>query len=258
MSVLEPILRRLGLSESEIRVFTCLLQQSSKQRISRIARTVRLNRTTLYGILKSLAERGLVVSVEERGVLAYASIQPHLLIDYVERARENLANDIAKVRATIPSIERMRTKGLRNQPSTQYFHGAEGLKQAYEDTLRDNPEKIIRGFVGTEAVYNSRSVDVDWVQSYVRRRTELGIIGYAVATDSLASHRMKKGDSHEARITKFLPPGYNFDIELITYKNKLLAASFADDNPLAVIIEDEKIAETIRELFRYIDSTLPN
>ena len=68
---------------------------------------------------------------------------------------------------------------------------------------------------------------------------------------------MSTHDKEQLRVTKFLPPAYNFDIELASYDNKTAIMSFAEDHPWAMIIEDKKIAETIKSLFRYIDSTLP-
>lgn len=253
---LAETLAHLGLSPSEIRVFSYLLENKNAERISIISRKTKLNRTTLYGILKSLTERGLVSSVEDRGVLTYRSIQPHLLVDYIERAKDKLSSDIAKVREIIPFIEQLRKVGGSSYPSIQFFDGVEGIKQAYEDTIKNNPSKKIYGFTGTEAIFRSDSIDMEWVEWYMKKRAAAGIKYLTITMDGPASRIIKGRDERDFRLTKLLPPGYSFEIEMSIYENKVLIASFSAEHPLAVLIEDEKISELMKSLFRYIDSTL--
>ena len=248
---LSEILAGLGVTASEAHVFLYLLQNEHAQRISTIAQRTKQNRTTLYGLLKSLSERGLVSSVEDRGILTYRAIQPHLLVDYIERAKEKLSADIKRIREMVPAIEEIRKSGGQSSPSIQFFHGVEGLKQAYEDTIKNNPSKFIYGFTGAEAIFNEYSIDFEWVEHYIGRRAKAGVQWFDVATDGPASQKMKVRDHKDLRTTKALPPGYKFDIEMATYENKVLIASFAKEHPLAVLIEDEKIAELMKELFRF-------
>lgn len=251
---LTSILGEMGLGTTEREVLLLLLQSEGAQRVSLIAKKLKLNRVTLYSVLKSLSERALVSSVEDRGVLAYRSIEPHLLADYLERMREKLAANIEKVRGTLPLIERERSKFRSIYPSMQFFEGVEGIKQAYEDTIKNNPSKNVYAFLGTDAIY--KTIDAEWLKRYLTRRTKAGITWHAAVPDEPNAHEVQKRDAQESRVTKLLPPGYRFDIEMAAYGDRTLIASFSEDHPLAIIIKDEKIARTIREVFRYVDSTL--
>lgn len=251
---LASVLAELGLSSSERDVLLLLLLSEGAQRVSLIAKKLRVNRVTLYGILRSLSERALVSSIEDRGVLAYRSIEPHLLSDYMERMREKLASNIEKVRSTLPLVERERSQFRSIYPSMQFFEGVEGIKQAYEDTIKNNPSKNVYAFLGTDAIY--KTIDSDWLKRYLVRRTKAGIKWHAAVPDEQHARLVKARDAAESRVTKILPPGYSFDIEMATYGDRTLIASFSEDHPLAIIIKDEKIARTIREVFRYVDSTL--
>ena len=254
---LSETLSHIGLSQSEVIVFIYLFQTSAAERISAIARKTRLNRTTLYGILKSLSMRGLVSSVEDRGILTYRTIEPRSLVDFIKRAQERLSSDITQIRDIVPFIEQVRKTGGRTYPAIQFFDGAEGLKQAYEDTIKNNPSKVLYGFTGTEVIYRSGSVDKEWIDDYISRRTKAGVKWYSIATNSPESREMQKRDPDELRVTKILPPGYKSSLEFATYGDKVMIASFSQDHPLGMLIEDREIAETIKTLFSYIDSTLP-
>ena len=248
-------LQDTGLHEAEVKVFVFLLQHDSGLRVTDIARRLRMNRTTLYGILKSLTAKGLISSSEKRGVLLFQSIQPHLLVDYLERARERLAKNIKKVEELVPAITSIRNQEERYRPNIQFFDGAEGIKQAYEDLVRNNKEKLVYGFTGIQAVY--KLMGMDWIGYILKKRPAMGVKWLALAVDSSESRELSTHDKEQLRVTKFLPASYNFDVEMGSYDDKTFIISFAEDHPWAMIISDQKIAETVKALFRYIDNTLP-
>ncbi|MBY0110887.1 helix-turn-helix domain-containing protein [Patescibacteria group bacterium] len=255
LDTLKEALTGAGLSETEIRVFTFLLQHEAGLRVSDIARRTRLNRTTLYGILNSLTEKGIVTSSEERGVLRFQSIHPRSLVDYLERAQERLARNAKKVADIIPDITRIREQEEQYRPKMRFFDGSEGIKQAYEDLVRENKEKLVYGFTGIHAIYNL--MGMDWIDYILKRRPSAGVKWLALAVDSAKSREMSVYDKEQLRVTKFLPKEFDFDIELAAYDDKMFIVSYAEDHPWAMIITDQRIADTIKALFRYIDSTLP-
>src|SRR5262249_47531372 len=148
----------------------------------------------------------------------------------------------------LPTLEQARKKSVRSFPKIRFFDGAEGVKRAYDDTIRNNPSKELFGFTGTQAIYRSGSVDRDWVDDYIRRRTKAGVKWHSIATDSDESRAMKKRDRSELRITKILPAGYPSALEFATYGDKVIIASFSQHHPLGMIIEDREIAETVKSL----------
>lgn len=252
---LTEALHDTGLDEVEIKTFIFLLRHDVGLKVSDIARRLKLNRTTLYGILKTLVDKGLVSSSEKRGVLLFQSIEPHRLVDYLERARERLAKNIKKIEDLVPAITSLRNQEERYRPNIKFFDGTEGIKQAYEDLIRNNKEKLVYGFTGAHAIYNL--MDMDWIDYVLEKRPLMGVKWLALAVESPWARKMSESDATQLRVTKFLPPEYNFDIELAAYDDKAFIVSFAEDHPWAMIISDRKIAETVKALFRYIDSTVP-
>ncbi len=251
---IEEALTAVGLSPSETAVLLALSQSADNMRATELAKKTRLNRTTLYGITKLLLEKGLVSSVEERGVLRYRCIEPESLIDYIERTREKLFAGAEKVKRAIPVIKAQRTGDPSSYPTVQFFEGKEGIKQVYEDTIQRNKSKTLYGFLGADAVF--KLMDSDWIEGYIGRRKKAGVFAHTILTDTETSRAFKGEDANQLRLSKMLPAGYNFDIEVIIYENKTLIVSFAEDYPLAVLMEDKKIADMMKTVFRYVDSTL--
>lgn len=252
-SSLSDIFLGLGLSPSEIDVFVFLLESGGGLRATEIARKTGVNRTTLYGILKILADRGLISSSEERGVLRFQSIQPHLLVDYVERAKEKLSSDAKRLNRLIPEIANARKSYGEEYPQIQFFGGTEGIKQVYEDTLHEG--SAMYGFINYEAALGL--MGEEWANYYIQKRTAAGVPAYTIASDNAKAKEMRSKDEAHRRVVKIFPEGYEFDLEIMAYGDKVALVSFDASHPLAIIIKDHGIATTIKTLFKYVDSTLP-
>ena len=146
---LRKALDKLGLGDKEIRVLLVLLQ-SGPSLVASVARAAKLNRTTTYGILKILAEEGLVTSSKHRGSLRYQSIAPDLLPGYIERKGRELIEAKEEVAKLVPQIKLLRNKSS-SLPKVQFFEGREGIEQAYEDKLENNAGKMLYEFNGMDA-----------------------------------------------------------------------------------------------------------
>jgi sugar-specific transcriptional regulator TrmB len=246
---LAETLAHIGLQPSEIRVLVALFDSKSL-RVSLLSKRTKINRTTLYPILRSLSERGLVSSVEEGGVLAWRAIRPNLLVDYIEQMQKNLATDAKTMRDIVPFMEEKGFGRERKYPTIQFYEGREGIKKVLADTITGNPSKIIYGFSGTDAA--QKLMGVSWVNDYIQKRVAGGVQRYEIATGTPAALESKSKDPKEMRQTHILPPEYPFEVEMMTYGDKVQIISFAEDYPVAVHIQDEKIAQIVRSLFQYM------
>jgi hypothetical protein len=155
------------------------------------------------------------------------------------------------LRDAIPNLLFLREKA-RVFPKVQFFEGEEGVKQAYEDTLENNPEKYLRDITGVDAVFVR--LGEKWVNYYMEKRAKLGIRCTDLAPESDWARRSKENDERYLRTTKFLPPQYYFDAEFAMYGDKVGIFSYAKDNPVAILIEDETISHAMKQLFDFIES----
>ncbi len=244
------ILQEIGLGDKEVTLLTTLFQYQNIK-ASDLARHARLNRSTTYAVLKNLVKRGLVTTVEEYGVAAYNPIDPSLLPSYIDRQRDLLGAKKAEIEKILPELERVR-ENADVLPRVTFFAGAEGVKQAYEDTLDNNKGKVIYVFSGPDSVF--KEFGEEYVNYYVQKRTRLGIKSFQVAPATEWGKFIKENDSKYIRVTKLIPAEYAFDTEMVIYDNKLGIFSFSKNKLMAVIIEDAAIANTVLALFRYIDS----
>lgn len=251
-----PSLRRalevLNLSDKQSRVLGVLLV-SGPMLAAVIAKEAGLNRTTAYDVLHELSAQGLVSQTKKNSGVRYQALAPEMLPVYLERRREALEESKKQLQELIPQLNLLRNRG-KAMTRVQYFEGIEGVKQAYEDTLLNNRSKRLYGFLGVDSVF--AVMDPAWLSYYIGRRVALGVHASTIAIDTPAARQYKGLDAEQRRTTKLLPHGYSFDIELVGYDDKVLINSFSKEKPLSVLIEDEKIAQMMYALFRYIDGSL--
>ena len=243
--VVKRSLREIGLSDKESTVLLVLLEHGPMPAAA-IAKAAKLNRTTTYGILKELAGRGLISSVKKEAATRYESIAPELLPAYIRRRQDSLAESEKEIQNILPQIKLLRSKSVA-LPKVRFFEGKEGVEQAYEDTLENNKGKLLQNILGIDAVYTK--LDSKFVRYYLNKRDRLGIRSTYITPDTGLSRKYKEGE------VRYIPEKYAMDTEICIYDNKVGIFSLALENPVALIIEDDTISHTMKQIFRYIEST---
>lgn len=249
LPVLKNALQNIGLSDKQIAVLGVLLESGGPMFVSSVGRAAKLNRTTTYDILKELGVKGLASQVKKEGAVRYQSIAAELLPAYLERRREELEDSKKQLMDIIPQIKLLRAHG-KSLPKVQFFEGLDGLKQAYEDTLENNKEKFLRDITGIDAAFNL--FDAGWIEYYLKKRARLGVRCIDLVPDTDWGHKSKIDDEKYIRTTKFLPPEHGFDAEVSIYDNKVGIFSYAENNPVAILIEDDTISGMMKTLFDFM------
>ena len=239
------------MGDKEAQVLLVLLEKGPML-ASAIAKESRLNRTTVYGLLKELSGKALVSQVKKEGADRWQSIPAESLPQYIERRREALADNKKGIEEALPQIKLLRAKG-KSLPKVQFFEGEEGVLQAYEDTLENNQGKMLYDITGISAVYSN--LNQKFVQYYLAKRKALGIKAHYIAPKTESAVEAAKDDAKLLREVRFIPPQFDFASEISIYDNKVGIFSYAKENPVALIIEDETIAHTMKQIFNYIEST---
>ncbi len=247
---LRTALKSIGLAEKEMRVLLVLLENGPMYAAA-IAKAAKLNRTTTYGLLKELSEKGLASSIDKKGTIRFQSIDPELLPSYIERRQKDLEESKRLVEEALPQIALLRSRGAV-LPKVQFFEGKKGIEQAYEDTLVNNKSGVLHEVSGIDGVYTH--LDPAFVKYYAEKRTKLGIHSTYITPDSPIARKQKEDDKKYLRSAKFIPAKFSFNSEIAVYDNKVGMFSYALENPVAILIEDETLAKTMRTIFDFMEA----
>ncbi len=231
----EEALKSLGLSENEIKTYVALLELGATK-VEIISKRVNLPRTTVYGILNSLLEKGLVAYVIKSGVKHYEATPPkRLLIREKERLEE--------LKKSIPELEILE-KTIGERPFVEMYEGKEGIKTIYEDMLKT--KKIIYGYGNTELLFELLEF---YIPNYVKRRVKLGINFYVITEKSKTSVEMQKKDQKEKRETRFINEIKNTSNVTYLYGNKIAIMGLIKKQPMGVIIQNDSLCNSNKTVF---------
>jgi len=230
----ENVLKNLGFSENEAKVYLASLEAgvSSAQEI---AKKAKIKRTTAYSVLSDLVKKGFVHTTSERNKTRYIALAPRQLAErFAEYQKELLG--------ALPSLEAVYNKS-QVKPKVVFFEGAEGIKQIYEDTIREKPQVILE--YNTDNIFKLLP---GFPLEYLKQRQKNMIRARRIAPKSPRWMFHRSRDKEELSETLMLPTDlYNPEIEINIYNNKVAFMSYLD--AMGLIIESASIAEAMRQAY---------
>jgi sugar-specific transcriptional regulator TrmB len=216
--MLKDILKEAGFSDKEIVVYTALLEIGSS-RVSVIAKSVHMNRSTAYVILDWLTEKGFVHVTERQGVKIYGCVSPEKIVKDLENTAKKYIKLALAVKKELPKIK-MEHEVL---PRVYLLKGNEGMKTVYEDAL---------SALGT-------------IRSYAFEKQ--------VTNDMVEELRTYYKDLSKKKIQTLLPKegegGATFLPGLNIYDNKIVFASVKDK--IGLIVESKELADILKKVFDF-------
>lgn len=230
-------LQALGLDEKEAKAYLALLELGEGS-LGRLAAKSGIKRTTLYDIIESLKQKGLL-SMSKRGKrTVYVAEDPRVLEEHLEEKRHKLK----KLLPELLSIANF----LESKPKIRYFEGDEGIKEVYKDTL-NFPHQEMLAWVSEEAWdFDDQEFLFGY---YVPKRVDKKIWVRVIAPDLPRMYDYQKDDQKYLRQTR-LVPAHEFPllVEIDLYgHNRIAIMAFAEK--LGLIIESKKIYTTLKSIF---------
>ena len=234
MRDIAPILRSLGLLESEVLVYLAALELGPATVLD-LARATHLSRPATYTSVDSLGKRGLMSAVTEGRKRLFAAEHPDRLLAYAKRQEAAFAEQVADLQRTLPELA-LRVGGAK--PVVKSFEGKEGVRAIIDD-LRETRPTAIDEFTNMSAMLAVLSPG-----DLAPARAELEKIGTKVR--GLYVGATAVAPYTDARV---LPDAYaKFAGDVEIYGEKVALITFSGKFH-SVIIEDATIAQTMRTLF---------
>ena len=240
---MDDLLARLGLSDTEQRVYTTLLAHGQTGAGPLIAAT-KLKRGNTYHALGRLVRRGLAREDRSGGKTVYIIEHPdrlsHLLAERVGELTK-LQTDLAKALPKLTSQFRL----MNDRPQIQFFEGEEGIRTVFADSLTATTP-IDTYLDGAAVLHYFPKINAE----YVKKRLRLKKAKRILTVDSLESRRYALEHPSPLTEVRFLPKALDsFRTVMQIYDHKVSYVTLKPETMIGVIIEDELIAEMHRDLF---------
>lgn len=234
---LEKALAFPGIDERESAVYLAALEIKQPTAL-RVAQHTGISRPTVYRVLESLAQKGLMGRVNDGKHTVFVPENPKTII-----YRLNL--QATAVKNILPSLNDIYAI-YRNRPKVRLLEGKEGMKRVCEDILATDTKELL----AFSAVINLFKLLPTYWPAFVKKRKHQGIKARVIAPKSPESLERKRLGPRDMRQVRFIPKQFMRDFDGLTfiYADRVAFFSLRGDIN-AVIIEHRELAEIQRTLF---------
>jgi sugar-specific transcriptional regulator TrmB len=238
-------LRQSGLRDKEAVVYDILLQSGTLPAADVIKKSG-FKRGIVYKTLYDLEEKGLASQLTIKKKLHFRAEHPYKLSEFVENKLLEAQNNQLTLQTYLPQLISA-FKTTENKPGVKIYEGLSGIKEVYNDTLKEGKE--------IWAILQTADVDpkvYQWLNgTYAKKRAKAGIQAKVIIAEDENSKEYVQKNSSEKRDTRVVPKDkFPIGIEVDIYGAKVAFINFQNGRDLVgIIVQNELIADTMRAMF---------
>lgn len=237
MKDISPILRSLGLLDSEVRIYLAALEKGP-QTVADLAVTSGLSRQAAYDAVDGLTERGLMSHALHGKKRFYTAEHPTKLLAYAKRHQAEVNDEVESLERILPELE-VQIGGER--PIVKVYEGKEGVRAAMEELMRANVHaQDVDQITDLDAVY--AALDAKVLKPYREQTTKK-----RVRIRSLEAGELQHPSGLVKRIK--LPKEFaGFKTNLVVYDHYIYLTTL-EGKIHSILIESPALARTIHILY---------
>ncbi len=130
---MEDVLRKIGLTQSEIRVYLALLDLGDSTR-SDIVQKSGISGSKVYDILEKLREKGLISIYDQNRVRHFKAINPKQILNYINDKKESIEEMEKEAELILPSLLLKFNTSTINQ-EVELLSGLKGLEVIFREQV---------------------------------------------------------------------------------------------------------------------------
>jgi predicted transcriptional regulator len=229
------ILEDLGLTGAEIKIFVTLLELGATS-AGRVVEKSGLQNAVVHRAFHSLMQKGLITYVFNGKIKQYQSIEPKLLLSFLDEKKE-------KLEKLLPELEAKRTHQIE-KPKATIFEGQRGIKELLS-LLIDAKSKEYLSYGGAQK--SDEILGTYFWESFHKKRIKKRIKAKLLFHASLKwwGDELKKMPLTKVRTTQ-----ENFEelTETIICENKIGIIVWLD-KPFGFLIEEPLASKSYKKFF---------
>jgi len=236
------IFERIGLSDKETKVYLALLKSGAIS-VRGLAEITKINRGSVYDILKKLQTKGLAAFYHHETKQKFIAEDPEKLKVLVEENEQKLQATKKEITKIIPELRSMQDKNGQ-KPTTKFYEGQAGIKTILENVF----ETLESQKTGEKEyfVYSAKEASEDIKEAYPNFTKERIQKGIEVKAISLAGGGKISGLDQR----RWLGTEQDSATFILIYAGKCAFISRdAQGVPVGVMIENEMIYQTQKVIF---------
>lgn len=241
----KEILRNVGLTDSEIKVYLALLKLGESKK-DPIVKESRISPSKIYDVGWKLVEKGLVSIIVKNGVKHFKAAPPETMIEVINKKKISLEEKENQLKKVIPTLNKIIQERAKKEVAEMYV-GWRGLETLYEIILsnlkRGQTDYVLGATTGTKD-HRTERFFVKVNRKLKERGIRLNIL-FGKKQRNYAKRVAEKGGLkyHKARYLNF-----DFPTEINIF-NENVAIIILLDEPVSLLIRNKLLAESFKSYF---------
>jgi len=256
--MLTALFTQLGLDAKETTIYLKLLEFGAT-RASTLAYHLNLPRTTVQNILLRLEREKLVTKARTKNIFLFSAIHPENLPQIVAVKQREVDAKYNSLREEFqrytPELLKM-MKSYQGIPNVRFFTGREAVRTVLFDTLTSKTE--LKDFANIDAMFQHVQGIND---EYVAEREKTSVTKRSLLLDTPFARQVYESGKYSPKSHKgykWIPSAlYPFSLEMNIYDGKVSYITYAEDDFIGVIIENEHIYKMHESMWKLIWDSLP-
>lgn len=236
------ILTKIGLTTNEVKVYLGLLELGPVP-AGELIKKAEIHRTAAYDILERLIEKGLVTYIIVAKIKQFEAIDPILLLDFIDRQKEELDNYRSDVEKLIPELRLKRTVSKERQEAT-VFKGKRAIKTITEDILRTGKTLYVYGAEG-----KLKELFPVYYQLFHKKRMQKKI-----KIKIIYCEKIRKQERHKELQNvemKYLPDAFETPANTWIFGDKIAIIVWSEQ-PIATLIRSKEVSKAYETNFNVL------
>ncbi len=234
------LLREIGLTDSEVKVYLALLELGSSKK-GRIVKKAGITSSKVYEVVDKLIEKGLASYVIKNKVKHFSAAPPSRIKDYLIEKEDRLKKQEQEFENILPGLE-LKQKLVKKGTDAEVYRGWKGMQTVYNDlltSLKKGEEYYIVGASKGMDEKRVKSFFIRFNQRVVRKGLKVKIIFNENARGNIPN----VGKTGKVRYLDQTTPA-----EILVYKDKV-GIVLLEKEPLVVLISGKSVANSFRAYF---------
>jgi HTH-type transcriptional regulator, sugar sensing transcriptional regulator len=237
-------LKKIGLTEGEIKVYSALLDLGETTR-TELAKKSGISPSKIYDVANRLLEKGIISSVKKNNVIHFSAANPERIKEFIQNKEKDLIKEKNVVDELLPLLIGKYTK-TEEQTDIEVFYGWEGMKTIFNDKVKEMEKGESDYIFGASKGYDSQQADIFFSQYYVKKRKK-GFGSKIIFNEDVKKNIKRTSIFREVpNEIRFLNQETFTEINL--YNNTVLIIMLLKE-PIIIRVKNKEAADSFKKFF---------
>lgn len=240
----DAILKKIGLTSSEIKVYEALLELGSSS-TGKIIDKANVASSKIYEILDKLIDKGLANYIIKGGIKHFEAAPPKRILDYFQEKEDELLKQKDDLKKILPQLE-LKQKLSKHHSEAKVYRGLKGVETAFYEGLDMLKDKE-KDFMFVLGVPSRTQEENRFFTHFAKERAKRGFVMKALFNENVRGESRFLPGNYPLAEFKFNKETTSASIDIFNDRTIIFPKTVIE--PMAVVIDNKEVANAFKSQF---------